>query len=137
MSRVADNANDLKRALFCPILTIDDDMLAEGLSSLEEFFHKGFVHHHDRHPLSAVAMVKSASGQEWNVHRAKVITHHSEMRRIRMVAETGIGPARHPKRGGPIITRKWQRRHSAGSFNSGKGMQTIIQSFEEFLLLQC
>src|SRR5205823_5037667 len=136
MSGVADNANNFKRPVFRFLGVINDDVLAECVSSVEKFFDEGFVHHHDRHPLSAVAMVKSAAGQKWDVHRAKVIAHYREMRRIRMVAGTGVGPARDPKRRGSIVTGKRQWRHSPDSFDAGKGTQPIIEPFEEFVLLQ-
>ncbi len=55
MSGVADNANNFKRAVFRFLCMINDDVLAECVSSVEEFSHEGFVHHHDRHPFSVVA----------------------------------------------------------------------------------
>src|SRR5437879_11023212 len=106
MSGVADNANDLKRAVFRLFRMINNDVLAKRDSSVEEFLHEGFVHHHDRHPFPAVARIESASGLERNMHRMNVIAHDGEMRRIRMVAGTGIGPAGDPKRGSSIVTRK-------------------------------
>src|SRR5256714_14526276 len=104
MSGVADNANDLKRAVFRLFHMINNYVLAERVSSLEEFLHEGFIHHHNRHPFPAVARIESAAGQKRDLHRMKVIAHDSEMRCVRMVAGTGIGPARDPKRGGSILT---------------------------------
>src|SRR2546423_9913019 len=106
MSGVSDYAHDFKRAVFRFLRMINNDVLTKCISSVKEFFYESFVHHHDRHPFSTVAGIESASGQERNTHRAKVISQHGEMRRIRMIAQAGIWSSCDPEGGGAIVTGK-------------------------------